>query len=203
MHAGHARALHRQADGARPVADLRSGARGGGEFGFHQAGTAAPGLDGQTAPEAPAPADLERLATVHGHEAHAPAAHPLQSRQALADQNFHEIGIGAVFGHARHVVEEAVGGIAPEIGVRPLLLAEVGDEGEDVVQAVIGDAHGAGGEARVSAAQRLRGAFEHDDGSAAFARRQRRAHRRVAGADDRHVPNHRAPVTRNDRRRDR
>ena len=62
-------------------------------------------------------------------------------------------------------------GVASEIGVCAFFLAEVGNEGENIAEAVIGDSHGAGGEARIAAAQRFRRAFEHEDRGAAFARR--------------------------------
>ena len=68
-----------------------------------------------------------------------------------------------------------------------LLLGEIGNELREVIDAVIHDAHQAGGVAAVAAAVLDRSGFEHDDGSAVFAGGERGAGGGVAGADDDYI----------------
>ena len=71
--------------------------------------------------------------------------------EALGDQQFDQVGIGAVLRHPRHVVEELVGRVGAEVGFGDLLLGEVGHQRLDVVDAVVDDAHRARGVAAVAA----------------------------------------------------
>jgi len=85
-------------------------------------GAAAHGLDGEPAPELEAAFHLERLPPPGGGEAHALAAHPERRGQALLDEDLGEIGIAAVLGEARHVVEKLLLGIGAEVRAREFLL---------------------------------------------------------------------------------
>ena len=117
-----------------------------------QAGTPTPRLDGEPAPELEFAVDLEGLAAVDGHETHALRPQPLEGRVAAPNQELDEVRAGAVLGDPRHVVEELVLAVGPEIGVAPLLLGEVGHQLEEVLDPIVGDADGAGREGRVAAA---------------------------------------------------
>ena len=63
-------------------------------------------LDGEPAPELELAADVECLPAPRRGEAHADGAHPGHRRKAVSDQNFRQVRVAAVFGEARHVVEE-------------------------------------------------------------------------------------------------
>ena len=93
-----------------------------------QARPAAHRLDRQAAPELELAADVERLAAPGRGEAHALLAHPLHRGKALLDQELGQVGIAAVLGDARHVVEELLFGVGAEVGARDLLVAEVRDQ---------------------------------------------------------------------------
>ena len=162
--------------------------RGLGEHG-DEAGPAADGFDGQPAPKFEFAVDLERLAAVDRNEANAFLAHPVQRIEALGNQKLDQIGIGAILRNARHVVEELVGGIGAEIRGLDFRRREVGHQRLDVVDAVIDDADRARGEAAVAAGFVLGRRFAHDDLGALLLRRQRRAERRIAGADNDHISN--------------
>ena len=154
-----------------------------------EARAAADGLDGEPAPELELAVDLERLPAVDRNEPHALLAHPVQRIEALGDQKLDQIGIGAVLRDARHVVEELIGGVGAEIRGFDFRGREVGHQRLDVVDAVIDDADRARGEAAVAAGLVLRRRLAHHDLGALLLRRQRRAKRRIAGADNNHIRN--------------
>src|SRR5262249_7724888 len=143
---------------------------------------AARGLDGEPAPELELAADLERLPTVDRHETHALTTQPLQRRVAPPHQELDEIGIAAMLGDARHVVEILVLGVGAEVRGALLLLGKIGNELDEIVDGPIGDTDRAGRERRVSAALGERRALEHGDARARFARGERRTQRGIAGA---------------------
>ena len=158
-----ARDLGERVDQARPAADR-----------FHR----------QAAPELEHAADLVGLAAPDRHEAHALVAHPQHGGLAVLDQHLAQIGIGAVFGDAAHVVEELLLGVGAEVGLRHLLIRQVGHQLAQVLDAVIDAAEGAGGKAAVAAGLVLRRALEHQHRDALLGRSQGRAKRRIAAAND-------------------
>ena len=143
-----------------------------------QARAAAPGLDREPAPELEAALDLERLAPPDRRKAHALVAHPAHGGVAAPHQQVDQLRVGAILGHPRHVVEELVLGVGAEIGARDLVVGEVRHQGAQMIDAVIGDAEGAGGEVRVAAALLLRRALQHQDRGALVGGGERRAHAR-------------------------
>ena len=146
-----------------------------------QARTAAPGLDGQAAPELVLAVHLEGLPAVARLEAHALRPHPLQGLEAAADQDVGQLGVAAVVGHPAHIVEELVGRIAAEIDVALLVLREV-VELHQVVDAVENHPHGARRVGAVAAAFLFGGSLQHGHRGAFFARRQGGTGGRVARA---------------------
>ena len=102
---------------------------------------------------------------------------------AARDQQLAEIGIGAIFGHPAHVVEELVPGVGAEIRVGDFILGEIGHQRLEIIDAVIDAAERPGGEPAVAAGLRFRCALEHEHGDAMLGRRERRAERGIAGAD--------------------
>ena len=159
----------------RPVGDLVQR--------IDQPGTAAPGLDGEPAPELELAVHLEGLAAPDRREAHPLLAHPEEGVARPRDQELDHVGIGAVLGDPGHVVIELVLGVGAEIGVGDFLVGEVGHQRLEVVDPVIDHPHRARGEARVAARLVLVRALQHQHAGAVLLRRQRRADRRVAGAD--------------------
>src|SRR5207247_10355328 len=110
-----------QLTGARLVPDVDAALSRRLRERVDQPGTAAHGLDGEPAPELEAAFHLERLPVPGGGEAHAFAAHPQRRGQALPDEDLGEIGIAAVLGDARHVVEKLLLGTGPEVRARDVL----------------------------------------------------------------------------------
>jgi len=152
-----------------------------------QARAAAPGLDGEAAPELELALDLVGLPAVDRNEADALLLQPPHRVLAARDQKLAEIGIGAILGHPAHVVEELVLGVGAEIGVGDLILGEIGHQRLEIVDAVIDAAECAGGESAVAAGLRLRCALEHEHRDAMLGGRKRRAERGIAGADHDHI----------------
>ena len=152
-----------------------------------QARPAAHRLDREAAPELELAADLERLPAPGRGEAHARLRIHMRGGMALLDEDLGQVGIAAVFGDPRHVVEELLFGVGAEVGSRHLFVRQV-DERPQVVDAVVGDAEQPGGEARVAAGFVLGRAFEDQDLSTRLRCGQRRAQRRVAATDDDHIP---------------
>ena len=168
----------------RAVADIDSGSPGNPGVAVDQARTAAPGLQREPAPEAEAAVDLEGLAPVNRHEADALAVQPLHGLARFGDQPLAQVRVGAVAGQAEHVVVEALLRIVAEIGDGDLCFRQVRAQGADIVHAVVGEAEGPGGKARVAAVFRLGRALQHQHRHAGLARRQRRTEGGVPGADD-------------------
>src|SRR5262249_17345344 len=108
-------------------------------------------LDRQPAPELELTADIERLPSPGGGEADAFLAHPFDGRQRILDEKLGQVWIAAVFGDAPHVVEELLLGVGAEIRARDLLGREIRNRLLQIVDARVGDAKEAGGEARVAA----------------------------------------------------
>jgi len=75
-------------------------------------------------------------------------------------------------------------GVDAEIGAGLFLVGQIGHQADEIIDALVRDAHRARGEAAVAAAFRVGGAFEHKHAGAALARGERRAECGVAAADD-------------------
>ena len=161
----------------RRRAELDRHALGAGEpvERVHKTWTAAPGLDGQPAPELEAAVDAIGLAAPDRHEAHALALHPAHRRAAAGDQQFAELRVGPILGDPAHVVEELAFGVGSEIGVGDFAVGEVGHQRPKILDAVVGAAERAGGEAAVAAALDLRRPLQHQHVGAGVGGRQRRA----------------------------
>src|SRR3981189_163241 len=95
--------------------------------------------------------------------------------------------MGAVLRHPRHVVEIFLARVAAKIGVGELGGREIGHDADIIVDAVEGEAYGAGGVAAVAAAIVEGRALEHEDSGAALARGKSGAERGIAGADDENI----------------
>ena len=169
MHTAHPIGLHVEGHGAHAVTDVDAGASRDVGQAVHEPRTAAPGLYGQSAPEAYATVGLERLATIHGQETHAVTGHPAQRVETLVDQLAGEVRVRPVLRDPTHVIVEPVARIGAEVGACQFVVGEVRHERLDVRIAVVDDAHAAGGEARVAAALLEGGAFEDEHVRAALA----------------------------------
>ena len=159
-------------------------ARAGLVFVFNKALAATPGFSGKAAPEFVLVADLVRLAAVAGLEFHALARQPDDGFIALGDQQFAQLGVGAVLRNAAHVVEILVGGVGAVVVEFFLFGRQIGDDFGEFVDIVEDEAHQAAGVAAVAAAFLDRRRFKHDHAGAVFTRGECRAGGRVAGADD-------------------
>ncbi len=161
------------------------------ELGEHidQARPAADGFHRQPAPEFELAVDLEGLSSVDRNEPHALVAHPIERIEALGDEKFDQVRIGAILRHPRHVVVKLIGRIGAEIGGLDFRGREIRHQCLDVVDAVIDDADRARGKTAIAAGFILRRRLAHDDFGALLLRRQRRTKRRIAGADDDHIRN--------------
>ena len=164
--AGHAAVVVLEFERAASIPDVDSMMRRARVQRVDQPRPAAPGLDREPAPELEAAVDLEGLPPVNRHEAHALGAHPDHGLEAAAHQQFCQFRVGAVLRDARQVIEELVLGVGAEIGARLVLVGEVGHQAREVVDAVVGDAHRARGEAAVAAAFGLGRAFQHQHADA-------------------------------------
>ena len=172
----------------RAIADLNSEL--GGDLGvlLDEAGTAAPGFNGQAAPELELAVDLVGLAAPDRLKAHALATQPHGAVIGLRHETLAEIAMGAVARHAEHVVEELVLRIGAEIRDRHFFVGDVGHQAPQVLDAIIDDAEGARGEARIAAGFIFRRAFEHQDLQATFLGCQGSAEGCIATANDNDVP---------------
>ena len=153
-----------------------------------QAGAAALGLDGEAAPELELAVDQVGLAAPDRVELHALPMQPAHRVARATHQAVAQVAVGPVVGDAEHVVIELVGGVGAEVGALDLLLGQVRHDRLEVVDAVVDAAERPRGEARIAAHQLLRRALDHQHAGAVLARRQRRAERRIAGADHHHIP---------------
>ena len=153
-----------------------------------EARAAALGLDREAAPELELAVDQIGLPAPDRVELHALLVQPAHRVARAADQAVAQLAVGPVFRDAEHVVVELVGGVGAEVGAVDLVLGQVRHDRLEVVDAVIDAAEGAGGEARVPAHQLLRRALDHQHLGAVLGRRQRRAERRISGADHHHIP---------------
>ena len=176
-----------QRDRAHAVAHLDAVLLGELEVLVDQARAAALGLDREAAPELELAVDHVGLPAPDRVELHALAVQPAHRVARAADQAVAQLAVGAVLRDAEHVVVELVGGVGAEVAALDLVRGEVRHDRLEVVDAVIDAAERAGGEARVAAHQLLGRALDHQH-PGALARRQRRAERRIAGADHHHVP---------------
>ena len=152
-----------------------------------QARPAAPGFDGKPAPELELAVDLVGLAAPDRHEAHALVVHPQHGFLAAGDQNLAQVGIGAVFGNAAHVVEEFLLRVGAEVGFGDFLVGQVRHQPAQVLDPVIDAAERAGGEAAVAAGFLFRRALQHEHGDTLLGGGECCAKRRIAGADDDHI----------------
>src|SRR5579872_1054626 len=155
---------------------------------LHQLLAAAPDVACQAAPELEFAVDIERLAVEAELKPDTLFAHPAPGLKAAGDEEFGEVGVGAPFGEAADIVVILLGGIGADIDIAELMLADVGDELRQIVEAVIDDAERPAGKGRVAARRLLRRNLQHQHRGAVFLGAERGAGRRVAGADDDDVP---------------
>ena len=124
--------------------------------------------DVEAAPEQVAPVRaLVRLAFVHEPVPQPETGEPAQGRSALGDQDLREGRIVATAGHALHVAEKR--GLRIRRHGRPREPVVRLDEGEEVVETVVGDPRGAGGVVAVPSRLVLCGTLEEDDPPSALA----------------------------------
>ena len=165
-----------------------------------EARPAAPGFDGEPAPEAKAAVlPLECLAAVARLKAHALLAHPEQGVVAAGDELLHEVGVGAVLGEPRHVVVIVGLGVGAEVGLGQLALGEVGHQRAERVGPVEDHPHGACGIGAVAAPLGLWRGFQQPHAGAGLRRGERCRERGVAAAHDHDIGlerlGHAAPTT--------
>jgi hypothetical protein len=154
---------------------------------LHQLLAAAPDVAGEASPELEFAVHPEGLAPEPELKTHALRPHPHPGIEALGDQDLGEVGVAPVFGEAPHVVVILFLGVGPDIDIGELVVAQVGDQPGEVVEPVIDDAPRPAGKRRIAAAPVLRRDLQHQHRGAVLPRRQRRAGRRIAGADDDHI----------------
>ena len=171
------------------VADLDADGLGAAQQEVHQPRPAADGLNVHAAVKDLLAVHLVGLAAEHRHEAHAVPAQPRHGRAGIVDQRPGEVLLGLVARHLHHRVVEELPVMGGQLDARLLRLREVGQHiGTDILQPVMDEAEAAGGEEGIAAPLLLRGLFEHDRAGTLLARRNRRAKRRIAAADDRDIP---------------
>src|SRR5262249_30667253 len=102
-------AVEQEIDRAGRIADLDAALPGGFREHVDEAGAAADRFHGEPTPEFEPALDLESLPAVDRYEAYALLLHPVEGIEAPGDEQFDEIGVGAMLRHPRHVVEELVG----------------------------------------------------------------------------------------------
>ena len=153
----------RQRQRARSVANADAVTLAGGEQRAHQPRTTVLDLQGEAAPEAVAPIDLERLAAVQRHEANSLITHPAQGGATAAHQQVHHAGIGAAAGDTMHVLAKLSLWVGAEVGGRELVFTELRSDLEQLLDASVGEAHCAHGEVAVAAVLTSSTALEHGD----------------------------------------
>src|SRR4051812_12487938 len=97
------------------MADLDAGLGGRAVVRFEQAGSAAPDLARQPAPELVAAVDLHRLAPVARLEARTLLAHPLQRGVASVDERLDELRVAAILREPADVLEEVLAQVLAEV----------------------------------------------------------------------------------------
>ena len=166
------------------VANVDSALNGDLEELVGEALAPADGLQAEAAPESELAVHVERLVRPRRHEPDALRVHPAHRRERLPDERVRHLLIGEPLRHAHQVVEVLPLRVGADLHHVEFRLREVGDELDDVLYAVVGEADGAAGEVGVAAAHRLGRFFEDGDGLAGFAGGERGAERGVARADD-------------------
>ena len=132
------------------------------------------------------PSILNAWRPVGGLEADPLAPHPDHGVEAVLDEDLDQIRMAAEAGDACHVVVVLLARVPPEVGVLDLRGGEIHEPGE-ILDPFERDPHRARGVAAVSPAFGFGGRFEHQHLRALPPRRQRGAHRRVAGPHHDHV----------------
>ena len=171
------------------VADLDADRLGPAQQEVHQPGAAADGLDVHTSVEDLATVHLIGLAAEHRDETHAVLPQPRHGRARVVDQRPGEVLLGLVARHLHQRFVEELPVMGGQVDARLLRFRQVGQHiGADILQPVMDEAEAAGGEEGVAAPLLLRGFFEHDHAGTLLPRRNCRAKRRIAAADDRDIP---------------
>ena len=128
-------------------------------------------MAGQPAPELELAVDAKRLAAEPELKPHALLAHPHAGVEAAGDQDLGQVGVAAVFGQAADIVVILLGGVGADIDIGELVVADVGDQPREVVEAAIDDAEGAAGKGRIAAARSLGRDFQLQHRGAVLPRR--------------------------------
>ncbi len=154
---------------------------------FDEAGPAAPYFEHDAAGKCKTSIHFVGLLAVLGHVADTHRAQPHDSFVAALDEEFGQVWVGAIIGHARDVIEKLLFRIAAEFGDGFFVIGEIGHDFQDVLAAIEREPHRAFGETAVAAAFVFGSALEHHHGRAGSARRQRGAQRGIACADHQHI----------------
>ena len=128
---------------------------------LHEMLAAAPDVAGEPAPESEASAHLEGLPAERGLEAHAVALQPEARIVAIVDEDVGELRVAAELGEPAHVLEIAIGRVAPEIDAGEVEIGDVGREPDQVLDVGIDEAEGPSGEGRVPRARVGRCGLHH------------------------------------------
>ena len=118
-------------------------------------------MAGQPAPELELAIDAKRLPPEPQLEAHALFTHPHAGLEAFRYQDFGQVRVAAVFGQPADIVVILFLGVGADIDIFQLVVADIGNEPREVVEAVIDDAPGAAGKGRIAAAPVLRRDLQH------------------------------------------
>src|SRR4029453_4290214 len=142
---------------------------------INKSGPAAPGFNRQPAPKLELAVDLVSLASIDRNETDAFALHPSHRFLAASDEQFAQIGIGAVFGDTPHIVEELVFGVGAKIGIGNLFIGQIGHQRAQIINAIVDAAKGTGSETAIAPGFFFRRALDHQDRNAMLTRDRGRA----------------------------
>ena len=96
----------------------------------------------------------------------------------------HRSGIGPIFRHATHIVEELVLRVSAEVGIGDFFVGEVRHQRTQVVDAVVDASERAGGKSAVAAGFLFRRTFEYQNGNPVLGGGVCGTECSIAGADD-------------------
>ena len=185
-HAQHPLPVVDQGYRTRVVEDLDAFLHHGSRQVLYQARPAAVDHQWKASEELAPAVDDGRLGAVVRHEFHPLPPQPNHALEALRDQRFAELGIRAIAGDAVEVVVKLLDRVAIPVGVLRLVVGNLG-ELLQILHRTVGEAHDTARETAVAPRLVDRRGFEHRDAGASVSRRERRAQRGIAFADDENV----------------
>ena len=183
LHARDPLPLDQQFAGRAGVLDAAAQAFEGRPFGLEQADALVVRAQGQTAPEDKAALLFEGLARVDRLELDLVLGQPVQGGQRFSDQDFLFPAQGPAVVEIAQVVAKLRGRVAAEIGARQARIAGIEQQRQQILPALVGKAHGAGGVLGVAAGHGRRRFFDDLHPGAPFGGRDAGAQGGIARAD--------------------